>query len=143
MVASKARQPSAEDRAAAPRARPLADLRRAVASLRNVPVSQVEVGEFSATDARNGFAQMLETTARRGVVLIHKQHAPKAVLVSFDEFQTLVARPATLDVLTATFDDMLTRMQKPSARAGMKRAFDATGKELGAAAVAHARKRVG
>jgi antitoxin Phd len=121
----------------------VSDLRHALASARNVPEPQVEVGEVSATGARNGFAQMLETTARRGVVVIHKQNAPKAVLVSFDEFQSLLGRPRTLDVLTATFDTMLVEMQKPRARAGMKRAFDAKPEALGAAAVAHARKRGG
>jgi prevent-host-death family protein len=121
----------------------VADVRRAVASSRNVPDAQVEVGEYSATEARSGFAQVLETVSRRGLVVIHKQKAPKAVVLSFEDFQALVRRPKPLDVLTETFDDLLAQMQKPAARAGMRRAFDASPEELGKLAVAAARKRVG
>jgi antitoxin Phd len=120
----------------------VAGLRHAVATARNVSDTQVELEEISATDARNDFAHMLETAARRGVVVIHKQNAPKAVLVSFDEFNALVARPARkLDTLSAEFDQLLARMQKPAARAGMKKAFDAPSESLGQAALADARTR--
>ena len=122
--------------------RQIAQARQAVATSRNVSSEQVEVKEVSAPDARNAFAQMLETTGRRGFVVINKQNAPKAVLLSFDDFSALVARPTrTLDTLSADFDNMLARMQTPGARAGMKRAFEATSEELGAAAAAGATAR--
>jgi antitoxin Phd len=122
--------------------RKLAELRSAVASMRNVPTSQVELEEISATDARKEFAHMLETVTRRGLVVIDKQSAPKAVLLSFDDFRALVQRrPRTLDTLSAEFDELLVRMQKPAARAGMRAAFDATPSALGAAALSGARAR--
>ena len=118
------------------------ELRSAVASMRNVPASQVELQEVSATDARKEFAQMLETVTRRGLVVIDKQNAPKAVLVSFDEFHALIQkRPRTLDALSAEFDGLLARMQKPAARIAMRAAFEATPAQLGAAAVSGARAR--
>ena len=126
--------------------RKIAGLRDAVATLRNVSAKQVEIEEVSATDARNDFAHMLETVSHRGVVVINKQNAPKAVMVSFDEFCALVARPVRkLDTLSAGFDKMLAEMQTAAARAGMKAAFDATPEEQGAAAVAGAgaRRRLG
>jgi prevent-host-death family protein len=107
-----------------------------------VSSEQVEVQEISATEARNSFAHMVEMTARRGVVVIEKQNTPKAVLLSFDDFSALTARPTrTLDTLSADFDKLLARMQAPGARAGMKRAFEATPEELGAAARAGAAAR--
>jgi antitoxin Phd len=125
-----------------PAHRRVAELRRAVATWRNVSATQVEVEEISATDARKEFAHMLETAARRGVVVIKKQDAPKAVLLSFDEFSALVTRPPRkLDTLSAEFDMMLARMQMPAVRAGMKTAFEATPVELGVAALAGARVR--
>ena len=55
------------------------------------------------------------------------------------EFEKL-ARPAgdRLDALGGKYDAMLTRMQTPEARKGMKAAFDASPKQLGQAAVAFA-----
>ncbi len=124
--------------------RQVSQVRQAVATSRNVSFSQVEVKEVSATVARNAFAHMLDTTARRGVVVIKKQNTPKAVLLSFDDFSALLARPTRpLDALSADFDKMLGRMQTSGARAGMKKAFGATSEELGAAALAGAAARKG
>jgi antitoxin Phd len=46
-----------------------------------------------------------------------------------------------LDSLTGEFDALLSRMQTPKTRAGMKSAFKVSPKQLGKAAVAAARKR--
>jgi antitoxin Phd len=54
--------------------------------------------------------------------------------------RTRSKKPA-LDVLTSEFDTLLLRMQTPKARAGMKRAFQASPRQLGKAAVAAARQR--
>jgi len=76
------------------------------------------------------------------VVVITKHDAPKAVLVSVDEFNALAgAAESKLDTLSSEFDALLARMQTRKARAGMKAAFDASPKQLGRAAVAAARKR--
>ena len=97
---------------------------------------------MTATDAKKAFGRVLETVLRGGVVLITKHDAPKAVLISVDEFDALShASEARLDTLSREFDALLARMQTPKARARMKGAFDASPRQLGKAAVAAARRR--
>jgi prevent-host-death family protein len=113
-----------------------------IAAFRNRRGEQVEASSFTATDAKKQFGQVLELVLRGGVVVITKHDAPKAIVLSMDEFDALTRGAANrLDSLSADFDAMLTRMQTPRARAGMKAAFGASPKELGRAAVAAARKR--
>jgi prevent-host-death family protein len=96
----------------------------------------------SATDAKNEFGRILERVIQGGTVVITKHDAPKAVLISVDEFDAMSrANRVKLDTLSGEFDALLARMQTPAARAGMKAAFDASPKQLGRAAVAAARKR--
>jgi prevent-host-death family protein len=97
---------------------------------------------ITATEAKNEFGRVLEKAIQGGVVVITKHDEPKAVLISVREFHALANAGRTrLDTLTAEFDALLARMQQPGARAGMQAAFDASPKQLGAAAVAAARKR--
>jgi prevent-host-death family protein len=111
-------------------------------AFRNRRGERVEASSFTATDAKKQFARVLEMVLQGGAVVITKHDAPKAILLSVDEFNALTkATESTLDTLTADFDALLTRMQTPRARAGMKAAFAASPKELGRAAVAAARKR--
>ena len=98
----------------------------------------------SATDAKNEFGRLLEKVIQGGTVVINKHNAPKAVLISMDEFDMLSSgQRAKLDALSAEFDALLAGMQTPSARAGMTAAFDASPKQLGQAAVMAVRKRGG
>lgn len=116
--------------------------REPVAAFRNRRGEQVEASSFTATDAKKQFGRVLELVLREGAVVITKHDAPKAILLSMDEFNALTqASESKLDRLSADFDAMLIRMQTPRARAGMKTAFGASPKELGRAAVAAARKR--
>ncbi len=97
---------------------------------------------FTATEAKKRFGRVLEMVLRGGAVVITKHDAPKAILLSVDEFNTLArSGGSTLDSLSAEFDAMLARMQTPTARARMNAAFRASPKALGRAAVAAARKR--
>ena len=97
---------------------------------------------FSATDAKKRFGRVLEMVLRVGAVVITRHDAPKAVLLSVDEFNALTrATERTLDTLSAEFDGMLARMQTPRAGARMRAAFRASPKELGKAAIVAARKR--
>src|SRR5690348_10864882 len=101
-----------------------------------------EAAIVSATDAKNDFGRILEKVIRGGKVVITRHNAPKAVLLSIDEFSALSnAHKAEIDTLSEDFDTLLARMQMPAARAGMKAAFDATPTELGRAAHTAARKR--
>jgi hypothetical protein len=64
------------------------------------------------------------------------------VLISIDRFNALQQAPQLkLDTLSAEFDAVLAGMQSATARAGMKRAFQASPEELGKTAVVAARKR--
>jgi antitoxin Phd len=77
-----------------------------------------------------------------GAVVITKHDAPKAVLISVENFNALAGGADTrLDTLSREFDALLARMQTPRARRGMKKAFAASGTQLGKAAVAAARVR--
>lgn len=114
----------------------------AVRSFRNHRGEAVEVPRVTATDAKNEFGRVLARANHDGIVLITRRDEPEAVLLSMDEFEELAsARERKLDTLTAEFDGLLAKMQRPAARAGMKAAFDATPARMGEAAVAAARKR--
>ena len=114
----------------------------AVTPFRNRRGERVDASSVTATDAKKEFARVLEMVIQGGVVVITKHDAPKAVLLSVDEFNALALAPShKLDALSGQFDALLARMQTPKARAGMKAAFAASPKQLGRAAVAAARRR--
>jgi len=113
----------------------------AAISLR-APRGERETTSFSATDAQNEFGQVLERAMHGQVVVITKHDAPKAVLMSIEEFNSLSRATQTkLNTLSGEFDELLARMQTPKSRSAMRTAFNASPKQLGKAAVAAARKR--
>jgi antitoxin Phd len=105
----------------------------------------VAAPSFTATDAKNEFGRVLDAAISEGAVVITKHEAPKAVLLSLDEYEALAGRSShELDELRAEFDAMFARMQTEDAARGMRgmrAAFDATPEEMGRAALAAARKR--
>jgi antitoxin Phd len=102
----------------------------------------VEIPEVAATQAKNAFGELLDRVATSGVVAITRHDQPKAVLLSFEEFQSLSrARSETLDALSTRFEGLLERMQSPVARKGMEAAFNATPEALGQAAAKAAKRR--
>ncbi|MET0486041.1 MAG: type II toxin-antitoxin system Phd/YefM family antitoxin [Candidatus Rokuibacteriota bacterium] len=116
--------------------------REPVPAFRNRRGEPVEASSVTATDAKKQFGRVLEMVLRGGAVVITKHDAPKAILLSVDEFNALTRTTETkLDSLSADFDAMLARMQTPRARSGMQAAFGASPKALGRAAVTAARKR--
>jgi antitoxin Phd len=105
-------------------------------------VDQPKRASFTATEAKNEFGLLLERAIQGDAVVITKHDAPKAVLISMEEYNALKNAPAlTLNGLTAEFDAMYERMQMPKARAAVKALFNSTPAELGKAAVEAARKR--
>ena len=111
-------------------------------TFRNSQGELVEVPAVAATRMKNEFGSVLEQALRGGAVAITRHDAPKAVLISYDEFQALVkARSHDLNDLSAEYDVLLARMQTPKAKKGMEAAFAATPTALGRAAVRAARKR--
>ena len=101
-----------------------------------------DTDSVTATNAKRDFGKLLEAAIRGRVVVITKHAAPKAVLMSVEQFngQSRPSEP-NLDTLTRHYDALVARMQGPKARAAMQAAFDATPEELGRAAVAGARRR--
>ena len=96
----------------------------------------------TATQAKKEFGSVLENVIRGSRVVITKHDAPKAILISIDEFDTLMRAPESkLNSLSAEFDALLARMQRPGSRKAMQAAFEATPEELGRVAVAAARRR--
>lgn len=112
-------------------------------TFRNSQGELVDVPTVAATRFKNEFGAIFEKAALGGAVAITKHDAPKAVLLSYAEFESLVkSRSPALDDLSEDFDNLLARMQTPKARKGMAAAFEASPTELGRAAVkAAARKR--
>ena len=125
-----------------PAARPHRATAESVVAFRNVRGELLGPSSVTASEAKNEFARMLEIVTRGGVVVITKHDAPKAVLMSVENFNALATSAATkLDALDEEFDALLARMQTSRSRRGMNTAFAASGKQLGEAAVAATRKR--
>lgn len=70
------------------------------------------------------------------------RRAPRAVLLSIEEYEGLVAKiPDPLEALRGEFDALVDRMQTPQARKAVDALFSATPGQLGDAAVKDARRR--
>ena len=111
-------------------------------SFRNRDGELVDVPSVPATRFKNEFGAVFEQAAQTGAVAITKHNTPKAVLLSYAEFEALTrAGSPVLDELTDEFDALLDRMQTPTAKAGVAAAFDASPAELGRAAVKAARPK--
>jgi prevent-host-death family protein len=111
-------------------------------TFRNSRGDLIDVPSVAATKVKNEFGAILEKATHGGAVAITRHDTPKAVLISYDEFQSLVrTRSQTLENLGAEFDGLLSRMQTPKTRKGMKAAFNASPAQLGRYAVKAARKR--
>jgi antitoxin Phd len=111
-------------------------------SFRNSEGELVDVPTVAATRFKNEFGAMFEQAALGGAVAITKHNTPKAVLLSYAEFEALTrASSPVLDELTEEFDALLESMQTTRAKAGVAAAFDAAPEELGRAAVKAARPR--
>jgi antitoxin Phd len=138
MKAQTAKADSASDSSAVrPRRR-----QSRVATFRNSRGETLEPPSVSASEAKSGFGRVLEMAIQGGAVVITKHDAPKAVLISVENFNALSGAAQTkLDTLSREFDALLARMQTSKAHRGMKAAFAASGKRLGKAAVAATRSR--
>lgn len=109
-------------------------------TFRNNHGELVDIPSIASTDAKNAFGTMLDRVAAGSPVAITRHDAPRAVLVSYEEFKSLArSRTQALDALDAEFDELLARMQTAKAKKGMADAFDATPAALGRAAVKAAR----
>lgn len=107
---------------------------------RNRDGKLVDVPTVTSSRLKNEFGAVFDQAATTGAVVITKHDAPRAVLLSYAEFEALIASATpALDDLSERFDKLLATMQTPQAKQGVAAAFDATPEELGAAAVKAAR----
>jgi antitoxin Phd len=105
-------------------------------------VRKADRSRVTATQAKNEFGRVLERVIRGENVFITRHDRPQAVLISVENYDALAGGGETkLDTLTQEFDALLAGMQKPGVRARLKAAFQASSRQLGAAAVEAARKR--
>jgi prevent-host-death family protein len=109
--------------------------------IRNKRVEPTAAPQFTASEAKHRFGELLDTALRTGPVTITKQRKPTAVLISLEEYRALTqADDRSLEALSTEFDRRFAAMQAPGAAAAMQRAFDTPADELGAFAAASLRK---
>lgn len=105
-------------------------------TFRNSQGKLVDIPTVAATKVKNEFGSVLDQATHGGAVAITRHETPKAVLLSYQEFQALVNRQSpTLDHLANEFDTLLNRMQTGKAKRGADTAFRATPKKLAQAAL--------
>jgi prevent-host-death family protein len=110
-------------------------------TFRNSRGDFVDVTSIAATRVKNEFGVVLEQALQGGAIAITRHDAPKAVLISYEEFKALIKnRAPSLNELRAEYDVLLSGMQTSKARKGMDAAFNATPAQLGKAAVKVAAK---
>lgn len=111
-------------------------------TFRNSRGELVDLPTVAASRFKNEFGAIFELAALGGAVAITRHDAPKAVLLSYAEFESLVeSRAPALENLSAQFDGLLASMQSPKARIGMAAAFNASPTKLGRAALKAAARR--
>lgn len=100
----------------------------------------VELSRIPATECKNAFGQLMDFVAGRGAVAITRHDAPKAVLLSLEEFQALTqAREPDLGALSAELDGLLESMQTREAKRAFDAAFAARPAAVGRAALSAAK----
>ena len=110
-------------------------------TFRNASGGMVDPPSFSATDAKNSFGVMMDTAMQRGIVTITKRDHVRAVLLSIEQYDELMARVSDpLATLQSEFDALVAKMQTPTAKRAARNLFKATPKDLGGAAVKAARR---
>jgi antitoxin Phd len=110
---------------------------------RNSRGAWIDISTVAATKVKNELGAILDKATRDGAVAITRHDTPRAVLLSYEEFESLAqARSRDLDSLSDEFDELLETMQRPKAKKALKAAFDATPAELGRNAVNAATKSV-
>lgn len=110
-------------------------------TFRNSHGQLMDISTVAATKVKNEFGAILEQAIHGGAVAITRHDSPKAVLLSFVEFESLVnERSRSLDDLGEEFDELLSRMQTSQARRGVEAAFNASPEELGRAAATAQKK---
>jgi prevent-host-death family protein len=100
-----------------------------------------ETESITATEAKNTFGAVLDRVTQVGRIAITKHDRVRAVVLSLREYEALLeGRNDPLESLRDEFDGLVATMQSPAAERAGRALFEASGPELGAAAV-RARRR--
>jgi prevent-host-death family protein len=98
--------------------------------------------EYSASQAKNSFGEMMGRAVSIGGVAITRHRTPSAVLLPWEEFESLRrARSESLADLADEFETLLAGMQGAEAETAMEAAFEASPDDLGRAAVEAATRK--
>src|SRR2546429_9864826 len=101
-----------------------------------MPAADKDRALVTATEAKNKFGRLLERAMQGGVVVITKHDAPKAVMISMNEYTAIASSPASrIDPLCVEFDSLLMRIQRPRATTLMLAAVSASPNHLDDAVV--------
>jgi prevent-host-death family protein len=106
------------------------------------PARRLDPIAVSSTDAQNRFGHYLDEAAKHRPIIITKRDEPRAVLLSFERYQSLVGEETPgLEKLRERFDALFDQMQTPEAQTALADSYASTGEEMGAAAVEAVRRR--
>jgi prevent-host-death family protein len=101
----------------------------------------VDIPAVAVMEVKKKFGAILEKAIHAGAIAITVNNSPKAVLLSYQEFESVIkGRSRTVGELSADLDGLVAQMQTPKAKQGMETAFKASPAKLGRAAVKTARK---
>lgn len=110
---------------------------------RNARGEWVAVESVPAARLKNEPATVIDRVVAGAAVAITRHDKPRAVLVSYEDFQQLAAaREASLGTLSAEFDRMLEGMQAAPGKKGVSAAFESTGAAIGQSALKAARPKL-
>ena len=98
-------------------------------TFRNSRGALVDLPTVTTSQIKNEFGAILDKVTRVGAVAITDHGTPKAVLVSCEEFDSLVE--ARSRKLSSELGHLLDRMQRPKAKKAMNTAFSAAPIKLG------------
>jgi prevent-host-death family protein len=102
----------------------------------------VQYESVTATEAKNSFGAILEKAIADGGVAITKHEAVRAVLLSRERYEALLANQQDpLADLAGEFDTLVDRMQTTKAQSAGRALFKATAADLGRASVARRKRR--
>lgn len=108
---------------------------------RNAKGEMLDLEQVPASRLKNAPGAIVDQAATGRAVVITKHDTPRAVILSFSDFEALTrAREPSLADLEGRFDALLAGMQSAESKKGVAAAFAASPERLGRAAVAAARK---
>jgi prevent-host-death family protein len=112
-----------------------------VTRFRNAKGELVSLEPIAATALKNAPGAVVDQAASGRAVVITRHDRPRAVIVSFEDFQALLrGREPGLGELEGRFEELLAAMQKPASKKAVNAAFAASPAQLGRAAAAAQRK---